>query len=559
MDPTAESSLPARTPGLRSVTQTPWLRSVARILDESAAARFFLAFLLILGLKWNVLLEPPIWDAAMGLFPPALTLANNGFDLLELLALPGYEEGGPNAHSTSLVTLATAAVLWISGGGTRGFLILHLLHFAVAALAIATLFRIARPVFGGVTTLLLCLSVLLHPVFSTQVGSLYMEVVLFLFAALALIAWTERRFWPALFWATLAYTVKETGIIVPATLAMATLLERHTLAEKAKRIGQIAAFPVLWTAIVAVLRRIAISQSDDFVFLPSLDAVFGGIGQYLTRFLLNVPDLVLYLVAFFVTAIVCAKPVLGALTREPMEPSARDQGHRELLVLGYSGMLIVFFILLFMVALPVAAGFTIVLPRYYVMILPFLLLWLGYGSKRTFGRRLDSPAAVCFVLLSAFFVLNWNGALYPMDIDTEGPGNDPALTERSNAYRRLLALEMAAIRALEELPEGVPTYYGHYEHYLLEYPGLGYASGPLSNGHNFSVESLAELVNETPMPPCIYALFNYPWLGGEKILGLIRFAQTTPGVSAEVVQEFRDGRYVIILVRIRQGDADCQR
>ena len=75
---------------------------------------------------------------------------------------------------------------------------------------------------------------------------------------------------------------------------------------------------------------------------------------------------------------------------------------------------------------------------------------------------------------------------------------------------------MSAIRAFEELPEGVPAYYGHYEHYLLEYPGLGYSNGPLSNGHNFSVESLAELIREEPMPPCVYVLFNYPWLwGGE--------------------------------------------
>ncbi len=148
------------------------------------------------------------------------------------------------------------------------------------------------------------------------------------------------------------------------------------------------------------------------------------------------------------------------------------------------------FMVLFMVALPVVAGFTVVLPRYYVMVLPFLLLWLGYGVKRLLGRHLTSPAAACFMVLSAFFALNASGALYPLDIDTEGPGNDPPLTERSNAYRRLLALEMDAIRALEELPPGVPVYYGHYEHYLLQYPELGYSNGPLSNGHNFSVESL---------------------------------------------------------------------
>ena len=273
----------------------PPLTSVTRILDQSGWARFCLVFLLVLLLKWNTLLQPPVWDTAMGLFPAALTLAENGFDLMELLGMPGYADGGPNSHATSLITLATAAVLWISGGGTRGFLILHLLHFAGAALALLTLFRLARPVFGGVTSVLLCVSVLLHPIFSTQVGYLYMQMPLFLFAALALLAWTERRFWPAVLWATAAYATKETGIIVPATLVLATLLERHGISDKAMRVAKIAVLPVLWTAVVAIMGRIAVGP-DDFAFLPSLDALFGGIGHYLDRFLLNVPDLLVYFV-----------------------------------------------------------------------------------------------------------------------------------------------------------------------------------------------------------------------------------------------------------------------
>ncbi len=533
---------------------TPLIQS----LERRGWARFSLVFLLILVLKWDTLLQPPVWDTAMGLFPPAITLAENGFDLLELLAMPGYQEGGPNAHSTSLVTFVTAGVLWMTGGGPLAFLLLHLLHFAVAAIALVALFRLARPVLGFGATALLVVIALLHPTFSTQVGYLYMEVPLFLFAVLSLVAWLERRFWPAVLWATLAYATKETGIIVPATLAATTLLEGRGLSDKARRVVQIVAPPVLWTAVFALMGRIAVARAEDFSFLPSLDAVFGGVGQYLARFLLNVPDLLVFIAAFAVTAVFSVKPVFGALRAEPLEPPLRTPEQTATLVLGYTGVLIVLFMLLFMVVLPALAGFTVVLPRYYVMVLPFLLLWFGHGVRLMIGDRLPSSVAVCFVLLGAYFAINANGALYPLDIDTEGPGNDPALTERSNAYRRLQALEVEAIHALEALPEGVPVYYGHYEHYLLHYPGLGYAVGPLSNGHNFSVESLAELIRGDPMPPCVYALFNYPWLGGEKILGLIRFAETTPGLSAEIVQEFRDGRYVIILARIRSGDADCQ-
>ena len=261
-------------------------------------AQLLVVLTLILFLKWDSLLQPPVWDTAMGMFPAAITLAENGFDLLELLGMPAFLEGGPNVHSTSPVTLVTALVLMISGGGPSAFLILHVLHFAVAAWALLTLFRLARPVFGGLATLLLCLSVLLHPVFSTQVGYLYMEVPLFLCTVSALLAWTAQRFWPAVLWGALAYATKDTGIIVPATLAFATLLERRPMDDKVKRVGQIGALPVLWTAGVALLSWVAVGRSEDYTFLPSLDAVFGGIGRYRARFLLNVPDLLAFITIF---------------------------------------------------------------------------------------------------------------------------------------------------------------------------------------------------------------------------------------------------------------------
>ena len=153
------------------------LTSARVLLEKSFGAQFLLALIVIIALKWPTLDQPPVWDTAMGLFPAAITLAGNGFDVVELLGMPTYLEGGPNTHSTSPVTLTTAFVLKVSGGGGRALVILHLLHFAGTAMALVFLFRLARPVFGSLGTFLLCLSVLLHPVFSAQVGFLYIPAV----------------------------------------------------------------------------------------------------------------------------------------------------------------------------------------------------------------------------------------------------------------------------------------------------------------------------------------------------------------------------------------------
>lgn len=519
-------------------------------------AGFPLAFALILLVKWDTLAEPPYWDSAMGVFPPAITLAATEFDILGLLSSPRFVDGGPNIYSTSPVTWATAVVYAVLGGGSSTLVVLHLLHFAVAAWALVLLHRLARPTFSREGAALLCFAVLLHPTFSAQVGYLYLEVPLFLCAVAAVLAWLEGRFWSAVLWGTLAWATKQAGLIVPAALALATLLEHRSVRDKARRIAAIGGLPALWTAAITVLTRIATARSDTEV-VPSLDVIPGRFGEYMRPFLPNVPDLLAYLVVFLVVAAATAPAIIRALRGQPTAPAARTPEQRELLIVGYTGLVILCFLALFNVALPVLFDFAIGLPRYYVVILPFLLLWVGYGIRRLAGRRLPRAPAVAFATLALLFALNTNGALYPSDLMPEGLGNDPPLTERSNAYRRLLALQIEGMRALQALPPGVPIYYGHLEHYLFAYPGMGYARGPLAGGHNFGVESLAPIARAEPFPPCVYAFYSNPWVGGDKVHGLIRLPTARPELVADVVREFRDGPYEMRLVRIRRRDADC--
>ena len=81
--------------------------SARALLERSTGAQFLVALLGILALKWPTLDQPPVWDTAMGLFPAAITLAGNGFDVAELFGMPGFFQGGPNTHSASLVTLVS--------------------------------------------------------------------------------------------------------------------------------------------------------------------------------------------------------------------------------------------------------------------------------------------------------------------------------------------------------------------------------------------------------------------------------------------------------------------
>ena len=67
-------------------------------------------FVVILLVKHANLFEPPVWDSAMGVFPPAIYLFENNFDVRGLLQQANWVEGGPKVHSLSLLTWLIAVV-----------------------------------------------------------------------------------------------------------------------------------------------------------------------------------------------------------------------------------------------------------------------------------------------------------------------------------------------------------------------------------------------------------------------------------------------------------------
>ena len=84
-------------------------------LDSSIVTQIALSFCIVFILKWQVLNQPPVWDTAFSVFPAAITLSENGFDLISLLKMPGYMAGGPNVHANSIITIITAVMISLFG------------------------------------------------------------------------------------------------------------------------------------------------------------------------------------------------------------------------------------------------------------------------------------------------------------------------------------------------------------------------------------------------------------------------------------------------------------
>jgi len=141
-------------------------------IDLSITAQIILIFCIIFILKYQALNQPPVWDTAFSVFPAAITLSETGFDLLNLLKMPGYLEGGPNVHANSIITIITAVMISLFGKTNFLFPILHMIHFLIAAIGMACFYRFCIPIFEKKLSFLLTLTILVYPPFLTQAGYL---------------------------------------------------------------------------------------------------------------------------------------------------------------------------------------------------------------------------------------------------------------------------------------------------------------------------------------------------------------------------------------------------
>lgn len=523
-------------------------------LDSSIVAQIILAFCIVFILKWQVLNQPPVWDTAFSVFPAAITLGENGYDLLNLLKMPAYYDGGPNVHAHSIVTIITAVMISLFGKTNILFPALHIIHFIIAAIGLACFYRFCIPIFEKKVSFLLTLTILVYPAFLTQAGYIYLEMPIFMFSILCLSAWEKGNFFRTIIFATLATLCKESGIIVAGAVATAALLEPVSYKQRVIRSLSIFALPAILVATSAlIISPQTIGNAYGSLFNKIYYLAIINRAYDVKRYLFNTPDLLFCIILFASIIPFKFRTFWHGLTDANIL-SSKNPGSVAQRHVGLSVLFLIYFFGFYYIALPILGNSPMVLIRYYTLAIPFLFLticWFCIAELRVNKRILS----VLLTLTLVVFCLNRYGSFYPDEVDKFG--NDFSIAERSAAYTDLLYVQKESIRFIEKITQKHPVFYGLPIHYLTKYPLMGYSSAPLMQGHCIILDDRyrnAELKN---FPSCFYMLRISPWLGGEIMQDLFRKALSNPDYSAVQVKSFSKGNYNSEILRINRRNEPC--
>jgi hypothetical protein len=532
-------------------------------IEKHTYARVIFAFCIVFALNLSVLTQPPVWDSAASIFPAAIYLSNNNFNFLDLLREPGYASGGPNVHGLTVGTLITAVVFKITGGGTAALASLHLIHFLMASLALVSFFNLTSVSLGKLNSLLLCFAILIHPVVLTQTRYMYLEIPLLLFTVNAIAYWVRQKFGKALLFILLASITKETGFIVGACIAFYTLFESGTFWRRVIRsvsaifpallFGAIYFFCITPRAMPEFLEGTSFNAPGSFLDIPG--TISRCVVSASNRFLIMVPDILGGIVAVFIVGAVRLKAILWNFVFPKKERSGRvEESPIENRLIDLSILLVVFFHFLHYVLLPISIDFCCPMIRYHVQIIPFLGFILSFFVVRRIGQR---AFHVLIGLALVGFVINQDGALYPNEVNREGLGANFGVTERSGAYRKLLSVQETGIEQLSKIPSEVPVFYEHHNHYIFQYPEMGYTHQPLNNGHNIFVEEPYRSGLLKDYPPCFVMFYFSPFLGGRNMLRVVQQAESLPEWNNEVIQTINNGPYLGYLIKVWKEGTLC--
>ncbi len=479
---------------------------------------------ILLALKAGTLTQPPAWDASFSVFPAAETLVASGYDYTYLAAQPGYLSTGPNVHSFSPVTLLTALAIDVLGEGTRMLVALHVIHVAIAALAATGVFLLARKVLEPVPAIASTAAAMLLPLVLTQAGFLYLEMPLLAATVWAVHFWLEDRRGLALTLVVLGVMIKQPGLATAAALSAACLLDQTRPRNRAAWAAAFAGVPLAVAGAELAVRGHAAPN-----LVPSVGSFLDS-GADSLSFAALMPDVLVVVAAYAVLRLI--------RSHAPHVPNGIDPAEIERV--GLVGMLVLAGFMAFHAA-GASLGF-VLLPRYWVQVVPFVVVGAAVELRRFTGRSAVTTAALA---LCAVSLVNVSGRLYD-----EPDCADFVCFERSAEYLPLIDNQIEAAAAVELLPSDVAVVVSRNTAYRLLYPANTYVSTPRDQVITVNNVPAAQRRELSAYPAEIYLVTDGLGAGAADLEALWEAARAAGAVQSE--RRIETGRFTTVIVHIQR-------
>jgi hypothetical protein len=499
---------------------------------------FTLCFLLIIALKWSFLFIAPVWDEAFSIFPAAGFLVNHSFDYSLLLAQPPYHDGGPTAHGLSLLTLVTALVLKITGGGAWAWGILHVSQWIMAAAIGTLLTRMYSNLIGVIPAFLLAFATLVYPLMLTQLGSMYLEVPLLFFSLLAFHYSRVDRTWLASLFLITACMIKGSGIIAAGVLAFLSFYDHKKTIGKRILDAFVMALPALIVVLVPIIivdhkLSLAPSYESRGIFKIIMDRNISVYRAYIAY----IPELIVIFGSSLLIAILFLFRGIHGYTQKRQVASD---------IVAYNCLFLILYTLFhFVVYAYIQTSDSHFLSRYFCYSIPSMVFMIYY----LFDKIINKTNIKVFILLVIIgvFLFNRDGLLYPPI-----PISCIATAERSEEYIDGYHVQKEYIHMLEkQMPEEVPIFVNLPDYFLTHYAVLGYVSKPLPNVH-FIGHALKAGGMKYTFPDHFLLVYHYPWLGGQLIMRIIREVSNHKEYSVRFLASFKKGYFEAYIYEIKR-------
>jgi len=406
---------------------------------------FLISFLVLLAANIQHLMDPPYWDAILGVYNQGVWLYRHGFNFALLSRQPTYNEGGPNV--TLFYALAPVFALlrcFFSPPGV--FLSLHLFVLMAASFCLAIYYRILNQQMTAMLSVLWLIAAASNPIWSGQVASIYLEIPMSALLSLSAYYFWKKNYKQAALWCFLAYFMKSAAVLQAAVYACLSVgfIAVHCRNHPARTLDR----SLLWLMLPAPL-------------LLVLNHCVGG-SVYIGSFVLHeIPDLVItsvlhipYLYPTMAMEVVLIAGLLAFMRKRPA-----DMPWFLFLLVFTAGFWSSFLI----------ARFALV--RYTVMVqLPMIALLAWLLADRP---RLSAAVSGVLILLN---LLNQHGqTLRPLPFFLGRSGDR---LERSREYLMDLAANRQLCRLLEEKAKGEPIVAKWPFTQMLRVPEFGYVQRP---------------------------------------------------------------------------------